>query len=305
MEFRVLRYFLTVAREESISGAAQALHLSQPTLSRQLMALEEEIGKPLLIRGSRHVTLTEDGILLRKRANEILDLVEKTQSELRETELITTGDIYIGSGETDGMALIAGAVRRFQARYPQVRFHLFSANADDLFERMEKGLLDFGLVMGHSIPRKYDSLRLPAKNHWGLVVPRDSRLAAREHITPEDLRQLPLLISRQSHLAAEFSPWLGYDFSSLRLVGTYNLIYNAALLVEAGVGCALTLNHLINTGEDSRVCFLPLSPTLECGMSLVWPKYQVRSKVTQAFFQLLTAQLRIHDEPGAPTGVPS
>lgn len=292
MELRVLRYFLTVAREESISGAAQALHLSQPTLSRQLMALEEEIGKPLFIQGSRHVTLTEDGVLLRKRANEILSLVEKTQSELRETELITTGDIYIGGGETDGMALLADAVRRFQARYPQVRFHLFSANADDLFERMEKGLLDFGLILGASVPRKYDSLRLPAKNHWGLVVPKGSRLAGQESISPEDLRELPLLTSQQSQVASELSQWLGYDFSDLRVVATYSLVYNAALMVEAGVGCALTLNHLINTGEDSGVCFRPLSPTLECGMSLVWPKYQVRSKVTEAFFQFLVSHLR-------------
>ncbi len=297
MELRVLRYFLTVAREESISGAAQALHLSQPTLSRQLMALEEEIGKPLLVRGSRHVTLTEDGILLRKRANEILDLVEKTQSELRETELITTGDIYIGGGETDGMALIADAVQRFQARYPQVRFHLFSANADDLLDRMEKGLLDFGLILGSTIPGKYDSLRLPAKNHWGLVIPKDNPLAGQEYITPEILRELPLLISRQSHVEAELSPWLGYDFSALRVVASYNLIYNAALLVEAGVGYALTLNHLINTGQDSAVCFRPLFPTLECGMSLVWPKYQVRSKVTQAFFRLLSERLRALSAP--------
>ena len=256
------------------------------------MALEEEIGKPLFIRGSRHVTLTEDGVLLRKLANEILSLVEKTQSELRETELITTGDIYIGGGETDGMALLADAVRRFQARYPQVRFHLFSANADDLFERMEKGLLDFGLILGASVPRKYDSLRLPAKNHWGLVVPKGSRLAGQESISPEDLRELPLLTSQQSQVASELSQWLGYDFSDLRVVATYNLVYNAALMVEAGVGCALTLNHLINTGEDSGVCFRPLSPTLECGMSLVWPKYQVRSKVTEAFFQFLVSHLR-------------
>ena len=296
MELRVLRYFLTVAREESISGAAQVLHLSQPTLSRQLASLEEEIGKPLFLRGSRHITLTEDGILLRKRANEILDLVEKTQSELRETELITTGDLYIGGGETDGMKLIADAIRRFQARYPQVRFHLFSANADDLFERMEKGLLDFGLILGSNIPRKYDSLRLPARNHWGLVVPKDSDLALREHISPEDLRDLPLLVSRQSQVESEFSQWLGYEFSALRVVATYNLIYNAALMVEAGIGYALTLNHLINTGEDSGVCFRPLFPTMECGMNLVWPKYQVRSKVSEAFFRLLTQSLRA----GAP-----
>ena len=300
MEFRVLRYFLTVAREESISGAAQALHLSQPTLSRQLMALEAEVGKPLFVRGSRHITLTEDGILLRKRANEILALVDKTQAELQETELITTGDIYIGGGETDGMALIAGAVQRFQARYPQVRFHLFSANADDLFERMEKGLLDFGLILGASVPGKYDSLRLPVKNHWGLVVPKESQLAGRDVVLPEDLRSLPLLISRQSQVAAELSQWLGYDASFLRVVATYNLVYNAALMVEAGVGYALTLNHLINTGEDSGVCFRPLSPTLECGMSLVWPKYQVRSKVTEAFFQFLTGHLRATSASGKP-----
>ena len=300
MEFRVLRYFLTVAREESISGAAQALHLSQPTLSRQLMALEEEVGKPLFVRGSRHITLTEDGILLRKRANEILALVDKTQAELQETELITTGDIYIGGGETDGMALIAGAVQRFQARYPQVRFHLFSANADDLFERMEKGLLDFGLILGASVPGKYDSLRLPVKSHWGLVVPKESQLAGRDVVLPEDLRSLPLLISRQSQVAAELSQWLGYDASFLRVVATYNLVYNAALMVEAGVGYALTLNHLINTGEDSGVCFRPLSPTLECGMSLVWPKYQVRSKVTEAFFQFLTGHLRATSASGKP-----
>lgn len=291
MELRVLRYFLAVAREESISGAAQALHLTQPTLSRQLMELEEEVGKKLFLRGSRRVTLTDDGVLLRKRASEILALVDKTESELRETADIEDGDIYIGGGETEGMRCLAQAIRAFHRRYPLVRFHLYSGNADDVSERVEKGLLDLGLLIDPHDTRKYGSLRLPVRDRWGLLTRKDSPLAGKEAIGPEDLRDQPLLLSQQSMVREDLSAWLGYEAEALRVVATYNLIYNASLLVETGVGHALCLEHLANTGEDSPLCFRPLSPPLVSGMSLIWSKYQIHSRATEAFLDLLRERL--------------
>ena len=187
MDIRVLRYFLAVTREESISGAAESLHMTQPTLSRQLMDLEEEIGKKLLIRGNRRITLTEEGMLLRKRATEILDLVDKTEAELMAPDEAVGGDIYIGGGETDAMRLIARIATDLQKSCPQIRYHLFSGNADDVAERLDKGLLDFGILIEPADMKKYDYIRLPATDTWGLLMPKDCPLASHSVIRPEDL----------------------------------------------------------------------------------------------------------------------
>lgn len=288
MEVRVLQYFLAVAREESISGAAESLHLTQPTLSRQLMDLEAELGKKLLIRGSRKVTLTEEGVLLRKRAEEILDLVEKTRSELRETdEADITGDIYIGGGETDAMRLIARTARELQAGYPRIRYHLYSGNGEDVSERLDKGLLDLGILVEPFDMKKYDSIQLPATDIWGVLMRKDSPLAEKEYIQPEDLWELPLLASRQTMARKELMVWLGREREELNIVTTYNLIYNASLMVEEGLGYALSLDKLINTTGDSALCFRPLRPKLEVGLDVVWKKYQVFSPATAKFLERL------------------
>lgn len=287
MELRVLRYFLAAAREESITGAAEILHITQPTLSRQLMELEEELGKKLLIRGNRKLTLTDEGVLLRKRAEEIIELVQKTETEITASDEIISGDIYIGGGETDAMRIIAKTAKKLQQEYPELRYHLFSGNADDVTERLDKGLLDFGVLIEPADIRKYDYIRLPVTDIWGVLMKKDSPLSSKNKIEPKDLLDLPLICSRQTMVRNEISGWLGKDFEKLNVVATYNLVYNASLMVEEGVGYALSLDKLVNTTGNSNLCFKPLEPKMEVGLDIVWKKYQIFSKVTQKFIDRL------------------
>ena len=285
MELRVLRYFLAVAREETISGAAKYLHLSQPSLSRQLMELERELGKELFVRGNRRITLTEEGELLRKRAGEIITLVERTENELRDTEEMIGGEVCIGGGETYAMSLIAGIARDRRKEYPDIRYQLYSGNGDDVSEKLDKGLLDFGLLIEPFDRRKYDFIKLPVKDRWGVLMRKDSPLAEKERVTPEDIIDLPLIISRQSMATEEISGWMGKDMNELNVVGSYNLIFNASLMVAEGVGYALCIDRLVNTYENSRVCFRPLSPGIEVGIDIVWKKYQVFSRAAEKFLE--------------------
>ncbi len=303
MELRVLRYFLAVAREESISGAAEYLHLTQPTLSRQLMELEAELGKQLLIRGNRHITLTEEGMLLRKRATEILNLVERTQAELQESDEAIAGEIYIGGGESDAIRLLAKVAQQLQQSSPQIRYHLFSGNAEEVGERLDKGLLDFGVMIEPGDLKKYDYLKLPYTERWGVVMPKSSPLAAQEHIRPQDLWELPLLISRQEMDGGRLLHWLGKGIEDLNIVATYNLVFNASLLVDEGLGYALTLDKLVNTSQDSRLCFRPLSPALEMGLFVVWKKFQMFSKAAERFLALLRRAVEAQEalSPGQPS----
>ncbi len=296
MELRVLRYFLAVAREESISGAAQFLHLTQPTLSRQLMELEEELGKQLFVRGNRRVTLTEDGVLFRKRADEILALVDKATMEMTADEENIAGDIYIGAGETDAMRLIAREAKKLRARYPQIRYHLHSGNAEDVSERLDKGLLDFGLLIEPVDLKKYDYLRLPAADTWGVLMRRDHPLAAKELVSPGDLDKLPLLVSQQTDRWEALSRWLGRSMEELNIVCTYNLLYNAAIMVDEGLGCALTLDKLMDTRDTGALCFRPLTPPLSSGLCVVWKKYQVFSRAAARFLDQLRLGLELPGE---------
>ena len=302
MELRVLRYFLAVAREETISAAAESLHVSQPTLSRQLMEMEEALGKKLFLRGHRKITLTEEGLFLRKRAQEIIDLIAKTEAEFHRPDAIVSGDIHIGAGETDAMRLVARAVGQLRDHYPHIRYHLFSGNADDVTERLDRGLLDFGILIEPADMKKYDYLRLTASDRWGLLMRKDSPLAARDHIRPEDLRDLPLLCSRQTLVPNEMSGWLQQDTQQLNIIASYNLIFNAALMVEEGVGYALCLDKLINTTGNSVLCFRPLEPKLEAGLNIVWKKNPVFSKAARIFLQQLQA---IMHGPESDAGYPA
>ena len=268
--------------------------MTQPTLSRQLMDLEEEIGTKLLIRGNRRITLTEEGMLLRKRATEIIDLVEKTESELTAPEEVVSGDIYIGGGETDAMRLIARIAANLQETCPGIRYHLFSGNADDVMERLDKGLLDFGILIEPADMKKYDYIRLPATDTWGLLMRKDSPLADHKSIRPEDLAGIPVITSRQTTVSNEFSGWLGIPFDKLNIVATYNLVYNASILVDEGLGCALCLDKLVNTSESSTLCFRPLSPKLNAHLDIVWKKYQVFSSAADRF--LSRAQEAFHQD---------
>lgn len=287
MELRVLRYFLAVAREESITNAALSLHLSQPTLSRQLMELEEEIGKKLFIRGNRKITLTDDGMLLRKRAEEILDLVEKTENELSVSDDNIGGDIYIGGGESQAMHIIAKTVKTIRQKYPQINFHFYSGNAEDVCEKVDKGLMDFGIVIEPCNIRKYDFLRLPSTDVWGILLRKDDPLAKKNTIHPVDLENIPLLGSRQKLNSEEIINYFNESYKKLNIVSTYNLIYNASILVEDGIGVALTLDKLINTTGDSPLCFRELEPRLISHLNIIWKKHQIFSKAADVFMKQL------------------
>lgn len=287
MELRTLKYFLTVAKEENISKAANVLHLTQPTLSRQLMDLENELGIKLFIRGNRKVQLTDEGKLLCKRAEEIMTLVDKTEQELNHSDTIINGDIYIGGGETDAIRLIAKTAQHLQRKYPNIKYHIFSGNADDVTERLDKGLLDFGILIEPTDLTKYEHLQIPTTDTWGLLMRKDSNLASYQTITPKDLKHIPLIISRQSLVDEAISNWLTESSKNLNIIATYNLIFNASLMVEEGMGYALCLDKLVNTTGDCELCFKPLSPPLESKLSIVWKKNQVLSKASQKFLQAL------------------
>lgn len=290
MDIRVLQYFLAVAREESITRAAETLHMTQPPLSRQLKDLEDEIGKPLLIRGSKKITLTEDGVLLRKRAEEIVALMEKTKVELSSSEENISGDIYIGSGETDAVSTIAAAAKELQSLYPRIRYHIYSGDAVRISERLDKGLIDFALLVEPFDVLKYDYIRLPVKDTWGILMRADSPLAQKDAVCAEDLWDRPLIISHQTSSNAEMSAWLRRDISSLNVVAYYDLLYNASRFVKAGFGCAIALDRLINTDGDSGLCFRPLSPVLEAGLCIVWKRHQVFSRAAEKFLKEIQAR---------------
>lgn len=295
MEIRVLRYFLAVAREGNITGAANFLHLTQPTLSRQIRDLEEELGQQLLIRKSHRVVLTPEGMLLRKRAEEIISMVDKTEAEFSSMENTVSGDIYIGSGETQSIRQIADIIKKLQESYPGIHYHLFSGNASDVTERLDKGLLDFGILIQPADISKYDFMNLPAKDTWGVVMRKDSPLAGKTFIEKKDLLDVPLICSIQAispqPAGNEFTDWFGQDFDKLNIVTTFNLFYNAAIMAEAGIGYAVTIDKLANTAVNSNLCFRPLKPGLESGLNIIWKKYQVFSPAAELFLNKLREEL--------------
>ncbi|AWD63586.1 LysR family transcriptional regulator [Priestia megaterium] len=294
MEIRVLRYFLTVAREGNITKAADVLHVTQPTLSRQLKDLEQELGKKLFIRSSHSIILTDEGMLLRNRAEEIVNMVDKLEAEFSSMEETIGGDIYIGGGETEAMKHIARVAKDVQVRYPNIRYHLYSGNEEDITERLDKGLLDFGILIQPADISKYNYLNIPAKDVWGVVMRKDSPLALKESIQAADLLNVPLICSRQAMKQTfsknEFADWFGEDFHKLNIVTTYNLAYNAAIMVEEGVGYAITLDKIVNTSTNSNLCFRPLQPRLESGLNIVWKKHHVLSAAADAFLKELQGE---------------
>ncbi|MDE7333335.1 MAG: LysR family transcriptional regulator [Lachnospiraceae bacterium] len=294
MELRVLQYFLAVAREQSIVRAAESLHLSQPTLSTQIKAMEEELGKQLLIRGtkgSRKVTLTEEGMILRKRAEEILKLVQKTEREISLSDQIIVGDVYIGTGETDAVRFIAKAARELYKTYPGIHYHISSGNAQFVIEQLDKGLIDFGIVFGSVDHAKYNFYEMPYKDIWGVLMRQDSPLASKEAVSPEDLWDKPLILSQQGDNRGALTAWMQKEISELEIVATYNLLFNASLMVEEGLGYAIGFDKIINTSGNSNLCFRPLTPRREAGMSIIWKKYQIFSKASEKFMQKMKEQM--------------
>lgn len=295
MEIRVLRYFLTAAREGSITGAANSLHLTQPTLSRQLKELETELGHKLFIRGKHNITLTPEGMILRKRAEQIVELAEKTQSEFHAIKDTVCGDVYIGCGETDSMKYVAAVMKDIQTHFPEIKFHIHSGNAEDVTEKLDRGLLDFGVLIQPIDLSKYDYITLPDKDVWGVIMRKDSPLAKKDYIELEDLKGLPLINSRQAMRKTsnknEFIEWFQGEFENLNTVATINLVYNATVMVKAGIGYAITLDKLADTSKESLLCFRPLKPKLESGLDIVWKKYQVFSPAAKMFLEKLRSRL--------------
>lgn len=290
MELRVLQYFLAVAREQNISSAAESLHLSQPTLSTQLKALEQELGKQLLIRGtkgSRKVLLTEEGMILRKRAEEILELVRMTENEISLSDEAVAGDVYIGTGESDMIRIFAKAAKKLQEMYPDIHYHILSGNAVFVQEHLDKGLVDFGVVYGPVDTNIYSSIEIPIHDIWGVLMRKDSPLAKKECIQPQDLWDKPLIVSSQESGGWPLLQWLQRDIAKLNIVATYNLVFNASLLVEEGLGYALCFDKLIHITDESDLCFRPLSPQMEASASIIWKRYQVFSKAAQKFMDTL------------------
>lgn len=291
MEIRVLRYFLAIAREGSITNAANFLHVTQPTLSRQIHDLEDELGQKLFIRGSHNMELTTEGMVLRKRAEEIISMVDKTEAEFTSMVEAVGGDIYIGGGETDAIKYLAKVAKELHDTYPNIHYHLYSGNAQDVTERLDKGLLDFGVLVQPADISKYDYLNIPAKDTWGVVMRKDSLLAEKETVRKEDLINVPLICSRQAiseeRSKNEFAQWFGEDFDKLDIVTTFNLVYNAAIMVDAGLGYAVTIDKIANTSENSNLCFRPLEPRLDSGLNVIWKKYQVFSSAAELFLEKL------------------
>ena len=283
MELRVLKYFLAAADEESITKAAFRLHVTQPSLSRQLAQLEAELGKKLYVRENYGIRLTDAGILLRKRAREILDLEQKTIDELSADNDSVSGTVYIGAGETEGIKHIAEILCRLRENYPLITYRMISADAEDVSDKLDKGLIDFGVFVGRVNLNKYSCITLPYSDRWGLIVRNDDALAEHEHITPADLRGRKLLFSHQAKTHGEFSEWLGYPVDELEIIGTHNLAYNASVIVREGLGCLLTIEGLVN---DDGLKFIPLKPEISAGLVLAWKKDAVFSKAAKKFLEL-------------------
>ena len=294
MELRILRSFLAVVREQSICGAARALHITQPSLSRQIMELEEEVGGKLFERGNKKITLTEQGILLHKRAGQIMELVQKTQEEMASTGEDVSGVIYVGAGETQAFRVIATSLKDLMEQYPCIHFHLYSGNSEDVMERLDKGLLDFGLFIEPYNVTKYNYLRLPLVDRWGVLMRKDSPLAALDAIRAEDLWSVSLISSRQALEGGQLSSWLKIAPEKLRIVGTYNLLFNASLMVESGAGYALCLEGIVNTTGESNLCFRPLSPALKSNVNFAWKKNQIFSKPAELLIVYLQKQSHSH-----------
>ena len=284
MEIRTLRYFLAVAREENMSRAAEMLHVTQPTLSKAMKALEDELGKKLFTRHSFSIALTEEGVLLRNRAEDLVSMADKIEQEFFSLDDITGGDIYFGLAESYQIRYLAREIREFKKIYPDLRFHITSGDTEQVTEKLDKGLLDFAVICETPDERRYRSILFPEADYFGAVVPAGSDLAKKDAITARDLAGLPLFTSEQSW-ENDIRPWAGGAFSALRLEGSFRLAYNGSMFVKEGLGILLTLNDLIDTSPDSGLVFRPLSPHLEMKMYLIWNKYQSFTPIAERFLK--------------------
>jgi len=287
MEIRVLKYFLTVVREQSITKAAEVLHITQPTLSRQIAQMEDEIGVRLFERGSRKITLTNEGLLLRRRAEEILQLVDKTEKELIEQDEQVEGKITIGCGEIGAVQLLPDLFESFHEKYPLVTFDIYSATADHVKEQMERGLVDIGLLLEPIDIEKYDFIRLDMKERWVVVMRPDCSLAEKEYVTAKDLSKLPLIMPRRLKVQSELSGWFGDYYDGLNVMFTSNLNTNAAVMVSRGLGYAIAIEGMMPFWDQSKITYRPLNPSLTATSVLTWKRGQPFSLAATKFIEHL------------------
>ena len=288
MEIRTLRYFLAVAREENMTRAAEQLHVTQPTLSKTLKALEDELGKKLFTRHSFSIRLTDEGVLLRSRAEDLVGMADKITREFVTLDDITGGEICLGLAESYQIRLLARAIREFRGRYPALRYHITSGDTEQVTEKLDKGLLDFAVLVEEPDRARYEALVFPRADVWGLVFPADDPLAEKEAVTADDLVGLPLFCSEQSW-RSDIPRWCGDRMRDLRLEGSFRLSYNGSLFAREKLGYLLTFDHLIDTSPGSGLVFRPLSPKLENRLYLIWKKYQTPSPIAERFLRHLRA----------------
>lgn len=291
MELRVLHYFLTVVNEESITKAADALHITQPTLSRQLSQMEDEMGVKLFERGSRKITLTNEGILLRRRAEEILQLVSKTEKEITEQEKLVDGEISIGCGELASVQTIAELIKSFHEKYPLVRYDIHTANADHIRERLDKGLTDMGLLLEPVDIDRYEFIRMNIKEKWVVLMRPDDPLAEKESVTPKDLSDLTVCIVKRSLIRNELASWFGHYFKKLNILFTSNMSTNASVMVKNGLVYALVLEGSLPYWNTEQICYRPLSPELTATSVLAWKRHQPQSLATEKFIEHIRQNL--------------
>lgn len=291
MEIRTLRYFLAAAREENMTRAAQILHVTQPTLSKQLKSLEEELGKKLFLRHSFSIQLTEEGMLLRRRAEDLVRMADKITSEFLALNDVTGGDVYLGLAESCQIRFLAREINSFQKSYPGLRYHITSGDTEQVTEKLDKGVIDFAVLAEDPNPSKYNYLSFPCADIWGVVMPAECPLAQKETICIDDLTGLPLFCSEQgwNH---DIPRWCGNRMDELHLEGSFRLSYNASLFVKEKLGYLLTFDHLINTSPESGLVFRPLFPKLETKIYLVWKKYQVFTPIAERLLDSLKEKMR-------------
>ena len=282
MEIRTLRYFLAVAREENMTRAAEALHVTQPTLSKALKSLEDELGKKLFTRHSFSIKLTDEGLLLRDRAEDLVGMADKIEREFVSLDDITGGDLYFGLAESDQITYLAREIHTFKQTYPNLHYHITSGDTEQVVEKLDKGLLDFIVLAEAPDVSRYEALIFPEVEEWGLVMPEDDPLAAKKALRVEDLIGLPLFCSRQSW-EKDIPRWAGAKMGELHLEGSFRLAYNASLFTKEHLGYLLTFNKLINTSPGSGLTFRHLTPRLETNLYLVWKKYQTFSPLAERF----------------------
>ena len=284
MEIRTLRYFLAVAREENMTKAADILHVTQPTLSKQLKSLEEELGKKLFTRHSFSISLTDGGVLLRDRAEDLVTMADKIEKEFLSLNEISGGELYLGLGESYQIRYLAREISKLKAIYPNLKYHITSGDTEQVTEKLDKGLLDFAVLCDIPDKRKYEYLAFPETDVWGLVMPSKCELAKKNEIMVDDIVGLPLFVSQQGW-DNDISKWCGERKDELNLDGSFRLSYNASMFVKEGLGYLLTFDKLVNTSKESGLVYRPLSPRLETKLFLIWNKYQAFTPIAEKFLE--------------------